>query len=66
VDYTRAIEIDPGSHLTYLDRGLAYWLEGRQAEAQRDFDQCLELNPDLKSLLEERLEQIKRLRQTEP
>ena len=59
-DYTKAIEIDPGFAEAYLNRGLAHWLQGHQAEAERDFDRCLKLNSDLKPLLEERVREMKR------
>ena len=51
-DFSKAIEIEPSLALAYLNRGLARWLQGQRAEAERDFDHCLKLNSDLKPLLE--------------
>jgi lipoprotein NlpI len=40
-DYNQALAIDPRCALAYLNRGLGYLQQGRETEAQRDFDQCL-------------------------
>ena len=55
-DFTRAIEHDPEIAWAYFNRGLAKVYLGDEVEAQKDFDECLRLRPDLKAELESRIE----------
>lgn len=41
--------------LTYADRGMARHLQGNEAEARKDFDECIRLNKGEKMLLEHHL-----------
>jgi tetratricopeptide (TPR) repeat protein len=59
-DYSRSIELAPNIAEYYAKRGLALLLQGKEAEAQRDFDQCLTLDRALKVSLERRIKEIKR------
>ena len=54
-DFTRAIELDPRIPWAYLNRGLVSVFLGDESKAQKDFDECLKLKPDLKSELERRV-----------
>ena len=57
-DLNKAIGIDSGYALAYLNRGIVLWLQGKMAEADKDFHRCLELNPNLKQILEERRKEV--------
>jgi tetratricopeptide (TPR) repeat protein len=59
-DYELAIKSDPFFAKAYGNRGLARLFQGDMAAAAKDFDQCLKLDPKLKPLLEEQIEQAKR------
>jgi tetratricopeptide (TPR) repeat protein len=59
-DYELAIKIDPFYAKAYGNRGLALLYQGDKIRAQEDFDQCLRLDPGLKPLLKEQIEQVKR------
>ena len=61
-DFTKAIELDSKSALFYANRGMALLLKGKEAEAQRDFDHCLELSPSFKPGLERQIKAIKEQR----
>lgn len=52
-DYGRAIELDPYLAMAYANRGLIFLVQGRQAEADKDFTQCLNLEPDMADKLRE-------------
>ena len=65
-DFSHAIKIAPRVAPSYMNRGLALLVMGRDAEAQKDFDKCWELEPDRKSDVEERIEIAKRIRSTQP
>ena len=45
-----------------MNRGLALLLQDKDLEAQKDFEQCLTVQPDLKAELEKRVELAKELR----
>jgi hypothetical protein len=49
-----------------MNRGLALLVLGKDLEAQKDFDQCLSLRPDLNSDLERRIGLAKALREIKP
>jgi hypothetical protein len=44
--YTKAIDLSPREGNAYMGRGLALLEQGKDAEAQKDFDRCLNLAPD--------------------
>ncbi len=46
-DYTRAIEIDPQSAVSFNNRGNAYESHGEPDKACRDFDRAIELDKNL-------------------
>ena len=62
-DYTRAIRIKPRYPLAYANRGLTLLALGKDDEAAEDFERCLKLNRQLMVSLEERIKEIKRLRE---
>ena len=51
-DYDQAISLDPRCALAFLKRGIGYLQQGRETEAQGDFDQCLKIDPTLRTELE--------------
>ena len=54
-DLNRAIELDPQFFRAFGDRGLTLLRLGRAAEAEKDFAECLRLDPKLKPDLERSL-----------
>jgi len=52
------IKLNPKSFKAYANRGLTRLQQGQEADARRDFDQCLRLNPSLQPLLKQRIEQM--------
>ena len=66
VDLNRALELNPELEFARMNRGLALLLQGKDAEAEKDFAQCLQLRPDLKTDLEQRIEGAKQLRSKTP
>jgi hypothetical protein len=58
-DFSQAIRINPRRADYYAHRGLGWLLQGKEAEAQSDFSQCLSLNKDLKLSLEQRIKEVK-------
>lgn len=55
VDLDLAIKAMPDDPGMYVDRGIAYLLSGKGAEAQKDFDQYLKLYPNGKANLDRRI-----------
>lgn len=62
VDYSMAIKLDPKFPDAYFYRGLTLLNQGKDMEAQKDFDKFLELAPDKKAFLEKWVEKTKRER----
>ena len=60
-DFSQAIRINPGRADYYAHRGLVWLLQGKEAEAQSDFAQCLSGNKELKLSLELRIQEVKHL-----
>ena len=63
-EFNRAIELDPRYALAYGNRGLALMRQGKDAEAEKDFERALALRPELKAELELNVEKIKKWRLT--
>lgn len=40
------IELDPNYYALYLNRGVCYCIRGLKEKALKDFEKCLEINPD--------------------
>ncbi len=57
-----AIKLDPKFPDAYFYRGLTLLNQGKDIEAQKDFDKFLELAPDKKAFLEKWIEKTKRER----
>jgi tetratricopeptide (TPR) repeat protein len=55
-DLGRSISMNPHNGLAFLDRGIAYLMLGKEAEAQKDFDKYLEMVPAGKTFLDRRVE----------
>jgi tetratricopeptide (TPR) repeat protein len=66
IDFDRALELDPKLAVAYTNRGLAWLLQGKDDKAQKDFEQCLLIKPDLKAELEKRIELAKEVRSKKP
>ncbi|HEX8887691.1 MAG TPA: tetratricopeptide repeat protein, partial [Pyrinomonadaceae bacterium] len=60
--YSKALEINPQYAEAYGNRGLTRLLQGKDAEAQKDFDKCFKLNSSLKADFEEAAKEIKEKR----
>ena len=65
-DSTKAIELDSKNAEAYEIRGLAELAQGKDAEAQKDFDQYLKLRPDSKPELEKLIKTVKEKRAKKP
>jgi tetratricopeptide (TPR) repeat protein len=61
-DYDQALAIDPRLTMAYLNRGITRLLQGQEAEAQRDFDQCLKLDARMKPELDARIKEARQRR----
>jgi lipoprotein NlpI len=61
-DYDRALSLNPTMAAVYQNRGIAYLLHGQDAEAERDFTRCLELDSSLKPSLDKAVAAIKKRR----
>jgi len=60
-DLSLAIKAMPADGIMYLDRGIAYLLSGKEAEAQKDFDQYLKMYPNGKANLDKRIEEARKM-----
>lgn len=58
-DLTKAIELNPKVAAYYQSRGIVLLLQGKDEDAQRDFESYLKLEPGKKALLEKRIEDAK-------
>ena len=61
-DFTRAVELNPDLSYAYMNRGLILMLRGDDAGAQKDFERCLTIKPELKAELTARIEKVKEVR----
>lgn len=64
-DLNKSIELQPGRAFAYLERGATLVLMGKDAEAEKDFSQCLALDPGLQTTVELRRTEAKKQRQKE-
>jgi len=62
-DLNRSIELQPGRAFAYLERGATLVLMGKDAEAEKDFSECLALDPSLKATVESRRTEAKKQKQ---
>ena len=51
-DGTKAIEVEPNKWAGYWLRGLAHLRAGHDADAKRDFDDCVRLEPKMREAVE--------------
>ena len=58
-DFTKTLKFDGRMPRAYANRGLAFLLSGKEAEAQKDFDAALTLCPELRAELEPSLKYMK-------
>jgi Tfp pilus assembly protein PilF/predicted esterase len=63
-DYTRAIELNPKLARAYANRGIVLLRQGKDVEAQRDFDTAFQLDDKLRSELEAFIRQVRATRGT--
>jgi Flp pilus assembly protein TadD len=61
-DFDKALKLEPNRAATWAYRGLALLMQGKDADAERDFARCLELDPDLKESLKSQIDEAKRQR----
>ncbi len=54
-DLSRSIQMMPSMGSKYLDRGIAYLMLGKNAEAQSDFDKFLQMFPRGKENMNKRI-----------
>ena len=59
-DFNKAIQMDPRDYNAYMNRGLVLMMQGRNPEAERDFNYALELAGQSRPIVEERVNEIKR------
>ena len=52
-DYDRALVLDPGLAVAYMNRGFARLDQNNATEAERDFARALALRPDLERHISE-------------
>jgi len=57
-DFNRAIEINPRLALAYLNRGVVHLLQGETVEGEKDFQESLRLDPELKPTLEQSMKTV--------
>jgi tetratricopeptide (TPR) repeat protein len=55
-DYSKVIELEPTHAEALANRAVVEMLQGKNAEAMRDFDQAFKLNPDLREQYKEFIE----------
>lgn len=60
-DLNAVIKQVPGMPQNYLERGIAFFILGREAEAQQDFDKYLQILPQGKAFLEKRIALAKQI-----
>jgi hypothetical protein len=60
-DFNRAIGINPGLAVAYLNRGVVHLLQGETVESEKDFDHCLRLDPQMKRALEQSVSKVREL-----
>ena len=61
VDFTNALKLDSRMAEAYANRGLALTVLGREAEGRTDLQKCIELRPELKKDLDERVALARKL-----
>ena len=66
IEFNRAIELNPRFVLAYANRGLALLRQGKDAEAMKDFERVVELDPTLKTEVELKIEMVKKWRRENP
>jgi len=62
-DFSRALKLNP-NEVAYTNRGLALLLQGKDLEAQKDFEKLLAMAPGMKADLDGRIKLAKEVRQT--
>jgi len=59
---TKALELNPTWAWGYAERGFIRLMQNREAEAQKDFAKCLEIDPATKTEIDKRVAEIKQKR----
>jgi tetratricopeptide (TPR) repeat protein len=65
-DFTKAIDVAPKFAAAYVTRGLFLLRQGKDDQAQKDFDKTLELDPSRRESLETAIRRVKRERSQSP
>ena len=52
-DFNRALSLDDRFAVAYANRGLAFLIQGKREEAERDLSRALQLDPGLRSAVQE-------------
>jgi len=64
-DFSHALQLKPNFANSYMNRGLVLLLQGKDSEAEKDFERCRTLDPALKIELEQRIDLARKLRPLE-
>ena len=65
-DFNQVLQLNPNFVNAYMNRGLALLMQGRDTDAEKDFERCRALNPALKNELEQRIVLARELRALKP
>jgi Flp pilus assembly protein TadD len=57
--FQKALELDPNLAEAHGGLGWVLWHQGQEAEAEKEFTECVRLDPSLKPKLEQRLREAK-------
>jgi tetratricopeptide (TPR) repeat protein len=57
-DYNHALALNPRSAEFFANRGMLWLRLKKTSEAEADFARCVALDPDMKSSLEQRINQL--------
>ena len=63
LDFNHVLRFIPKRALAYGNRGLAFLLQGKELQAQQDFDRCLSINPAMASELKLHIQKARSLMQ---
>jgi Flp pilus assembly protein TadD len=59
-DFNKTIGLGPPMPEAYLERGVTLVLLGKEAEAEKDFEQCVKIEPRMKAAVENRRAEAKK------
>jgi len=65
LDFNHVLRLVPKRAPSYDDRGLAFLLQGKELQAQQDFDRCLSINPAMASELKLHIQKARSFMQSQ-